>query len=345
MKHKVGTLSPGPVMIGLAGTELRSDEVPLLRHPWVGGVTLFSRNYSDPRQLQKLCTDIRQARGGALLIAVDHEGGRVQRFREGFTRLPPLAVHGELYDHDPQRALDDAYRHGRVTAGELLAMGIDLAFAPVLDVLGRSEVIGDRAFGRTKKLVKDLGEALIAGLHDGGMAAVGKHFPGHGSVAADSHTSVVIDERPLHALEEDMAPFQALAGQLDAVMMAHVCYSQVDARPAGYSPCWVKQQLRQRMGFAGVVISDDLGMMGGAGVGDLLRRLQAAMNAGCDLALVCAVDESLELLSHLNGVAQAPDASLAVEALQGRERPDLTEYARVPEWRQWQQRLSELACV
>jgi len=334
---------PGPLMIGLAGVALSAQERNWLRHPWVGGVVLFTRNYQDPQQLRELCAAIRAARGGPLLIAVDHEGGRVQRFRTGFTRLPPLAVHGRQYRESPERALDHAYRHARVTAGELLAMGIDLAFAPVMDLDRGSEVIGDRAFHTEPEAVTALTRAFIAGLHDGGMAAVGKHFPGHGSVAEDSHHCIVSDHRDWDALQQDLYPYTQLAAELDALMMAHVRYPQLDPEPAGFSSYWVRTILRERMDYRGIVISDDLGMSGAAGVGDLRQRLQCALAAGCDLALICRADETADLLESLGGEPSPQDASPAIAALAGRQTPDLTEYEQVSEWRQWRRHLESLS--
>lgn len=339
-------LLPGPLMIGLAGPELNAEEQQWLQHPWVGGVTLFRRNYQDYGQISALVTAIRQARKGPLLIAVDHEGGRVQRFHDGFTRLPPLAVYGRFYRDEPERALDYAYRHARVTAGELLSCGIDLAFAPVMDLDRGSDVIGDRAFASQAEVVTELSRAFIAGLHDGGMAAVGKHFPGHGSVREDSHHHVVRDARPWPELAQDLAPFRSLAEDLDAVMLAHVCYPAVDEAAAGFSRVWVEDVLRQQLAFQGVAISDDLGMAGAALAGDLLGRLQQALQAGCDIALICNADESRQLLAELNEAVPAPWSQRAQQALQrlaGRSRPDLAEYASVSEWRQWQRQLNELS--
>ncbi|GAB4193734.1 MAG: beta-N-acetylhexosaminidase [Wenzhouxiangellaceae bacterium] len=335
---------PGPLMIGLASTTLADHERDSLQHPWVGGVTLFSRNFQAPTQLTELCQAIREARPGPLLLAVDHEGGRVQRLRNGFTRLPPLAVYGRLYEESPTRGLDHAYRHARVTAGELLAHGLDLAFAPVLDLERGSEVIGDRAFHADPQVVSALGKAFIAGLHDGGMAAVGKHYPGHGSVREDSHHCLVSDCRDSAALEADLQPFRELAPELDGLMMAHVCYPAVDEQPAGFSTRWIGERLRRQWDYQGVVISDDLGMLGAAGVGGLDARLQLALDSGCDLALICAAAESCELLAALEQ-RPAPDASVAVKALAGRQQPDLTEYERVSEWRQWRVQLEALANV
>ena len=251
----------GPVLIGLAGHKITPQEAEWLRHTAVGGVVLFTRNYRDVAQLSELTSSIISAAGRDLLICVDHEGGRVQRFREGFTRLPPLAVLGRIYADSADKALDFAYRHGRVMATELLLCGVDLSFAPVLDIGDRSVVIGDRAFSADAAAIIALSKAYIGGMHDAGMCATGKHFPGHGCVVADSHTDDVCDPRPLAAIEElDLKPFAALGNELDAVMMAHVLYPEVDSRPAGYSSYWIKTMLRSQLAYTGTVFSDDLGM-------------------------------------------------------------------------------------
>jgi len=338
-------MTPGPLMIGVAGYELSAEEQQALQHPWVSGVTLFKRNFASRQQVTELCAAIRACRPGPMLIAVDHEGGRVQRFHEDFTRLPPLGLYGESYRDDPQRALDHAYRHARVTAGELLACGIDLAFAPVMDLNRGSDVIGDRSFSAQHEVVTALSRAFLAGLSDGGMASVGKHFPGHGSVKADSHHHLVCDERPWDALAEDLQPFRELSEQLDAVMMAHVSYPQVDAQAAGFSRRWIHDILRQDLNFNGVVISDDLGMAGAAEVGDLLKRLQLALAAGGDIALICDAAESQRLLAAIGDTPLSHDASTAVARLAGRQRPDLAEYELVSEWRQWRKHLEALAHV
>ncbi len=308
---------PGPLLIGLPA----GDPGPAgqwLRHPWVGGVVLFSRNAGPPAAMRDLTAAIRAARPGPLLLAVDHEGGAVQRLRQGFTRLPPLARYGHLATADKRQARRAAYAHGRVTAGELLAAGIDLAFAPVLDLARGSRVIGERAFAADPLLVTELGAALIAGLRAGGMAAVGKHFPGHGTAFEDSHQHVVEDPRPYDRIAAaDLLPFRALARQLPGIMMAHVVYPKVDPQPAGFSAAWIGRVLRGDWGYRGAVISDDLGMAGAAGAGDLVARLDAALTAGCDLALVCDPDDSAALLGALDR-RPAPDARAAVSALLGR---------------------------
>lgn len=284
------TVILGPLMIDIAGTELTALDRERLSHPLVGGIILFTRNYRDREQLTALCAEIHALREPRLLIAVDHEGGRVQRFREGFTRLPAMRRLGELHAQDAQAGLDAARALGEVLAAELLACGVDFSFTPVLDLdYGHSSVIGDRSFGRDPETVAALANALVAGLHAAGMKSCGKHFPGHGHVAADSHVAIPVDERPLAQLQEDIAAFRL--GQVDAVMPAHVIYPAVDSRPAGFSPVW-QTMLRQDLGFDGVVFSDDLSMEGASVVGGIAERATAAWEAGCDMLLVCNAPEA-----------------------------------------------------
>ena len=290
----------GPVIIDLAGQHLTTEDRDRLLHPLVGGVIHFSRHYQSPAQIRALNEAIHALRPG-LLIAVDHEGGRVQRFRDGFTPIPPMRTLGEHWDDDRQGALAEAIRLGRIIAGELTAHGVDFSFAPVLDLdHGGSSVIGDRAFHRNPLATAELAVALIRGMREGGMASVGKHFPGHGFVRADSHHEVPIDERPFAAIEaDDLVPFALLVDAgLDAVMPAHVIYPAVDAQPAGYSSKWLREILRGQLGFDGLIISDDLGMAGAHGGGDMGARAELALEAGCDMVLVCndlpAADALLE---------------------------------------------------
>jgi beta-N-acetylhexosaminidase len=293
----------GPVMVDVAGLELAPEEREMLAHPLVGGVILFARNYRSPAQLDALAASIHALRDPPLLIAVDHEGGRVQRFIEGFTRLPPMRALGRIYDREPALAANLASAVGVVLAGELRAHGVDLSFTPVLDIdFGASSVIGDRAFHATAAGVAALAGGLVAGMARMGMGAVGKHFPGHGFVRADSHHEVPVDERDLAAIEAtDLAPYRALVGRgLSGVMPAHVIYPQIDARPAGFSPVWLKDILRGRLGFDGVVFSDDLSMEGARVAGGIVERGHAALSAGCDMVLVCnAREAALRLLDGL----------------------------------------------
>ena len=278
-------LPHGPLMIDIAGLELTDRDRERLCHPLVGGLILFSRNYESRQQLSKLTAEIHALRFPALLIAIDHEGGRVQRCREGFTCLPPMRSLGELWERDQQQALESARRIGYVLATELLQAGVDLSFTPVLDLdWGRSGVIGDRSFHGDPEVVAQLAGQLIAGLHLAGMRACGKHFPGHGWVEADSHVAIPVDERSPAEIERDMQPYRSLP--LDAIMPAHVIFPRVDSRPAGFSPVWIKK-LRQDIGFAGVIFSDDLSMQGASVAGDVVERVKAAWCAGCDMLLVC----------------------------------------------------------
>lgn len=295
----------GPVMIDVAATELDGEDLRRLMHPMTGGVILFTRNYRSSEQLAALTARIHALRSPGLIVAVDHEGGRVQRFREGFTRLPPMRVLGREWDRNSTHAKRLAQDIGFVLAAELRAHGVDLSFAPVLDLdYGQSSVIGDRAFHTDPFAVAELARALIHGLKEGGMSAVGKHFPGHGHVQADSHLAIPVDERSYAEIEaQDLVPFARLAhGVLGGVMPAHVIYPQVDSHPAGFSSVWLKTVLRERLHFDGVIFSDDLSMEGASVAGGVLDRVHAAMSAGCDMALVCndpdAVDRLYRDLHH-----------------------------------------------
>lgn len=301
-------------MVDVAGHQLTDHERDRLRHPLVGGVILFARNFTDRAALAALCADIHALRDEPLLIAVDHEGGRVQRFRgDGFTALPSMRALGELWENDQQSALRAATAVGYVLAAELRACGVDLSFTPVLDLdYGVSGVIGDRAFHRDPAIVASLARALIHGLGRAGMAACGKHFPGHGAVEADSHHEIPVDGRPLERiLQEDAAPYGWLGDLvLPSVMPAHVIYPEVDAAPAGFSQIWVQRILRQRLGYDGVVFSDDLTMEGATVAGDILARANAALQAGCDMVLVCnRPDLADDLLQRLQ--FQLPEESVA----------------------------------
>lgn len=282
---------PGPLMIDIAGTELTDLDRERLCHPLVGGIILFTRNYRDRAQLTALCDEIHALREPRLLIAVDHEGGRVQRFREGFTRLPPMRALGQLHDSDPAAALDTARAAGFVLAAELRACGVDYSFTPVLDLdYGPSRVIGDRAFHRDPTVVVALASALGEGLKAGGMGTCGKHFPGHGYVIPDSHVELPVDDRPLAAMADDLRPYRELA--LDAVMAAHVIYECFDCNTAVFSDKWIAY-LRNDLKFDGIVFTDDLSMAGAGVVGDMLARVQTAWAAGCDMLLVCNAPDAV----------------------------------------------------
>jgi beta-N-acetylhexosaminidase len=300
-------MSIGPVMLDVLGTALCADDIARLQHPACGGVILFSRNYDNYAQLCTLVAAIRQSANKPLLIAVDHEGGRVQRFRDGFTHLPAMAWLGVVYDTDPERALDASRTLGWLMADELRACDIDISFAPVLDLdLGLCSVIGDRAFHADPAIVSALAIAWIEGMRQAGMASTGKHFPGHGGVSGDSHLELPVDNRIFDAIvAQDLTPFAALfAAGLNAVMPAHVLYRSCDMRPAGFSTFWLQQVLRQQMHFDGVIFSDDLSMEGAAEAGSYAERTHAALQAGCDMVLVCnqpsAADAVLAAIAEAN---------------------------------------------
>lgn len=284
-----GSVTSGRAIIDLAGLEATSEELGRLMHPCVAGVIFFARNYADPRQLRALVSQVRSRRP-SLLLCVDHEGGRVQRFREGFTQVPPMGRIGELWNSDRVAALAAASAAGCVIATELSDCGIDFSFAPVLDLdHGASQIIGNRAFHRAAEAVGELAAAFITGLAEAGMGAVGKHFPGHGYVRADSHLAVPVDERSLEdILAEDVAPYRAaIRAGLTGIMPAHVVYQSVDPQPAGFSKLWLRDVLRSELGFDGLVFSDDLSMEGAAIAGAPPERARAALAAGCDLVLLC----------------------------------------------------------
>lgn len=278
----------GPLMLDLEGTALSAAERERITHPVVGGVILFARNIQSLAQVKELLASIREVRP-ELILAVDQEGGRVQRVKQGVTALPALGRLGKWWDESPVEAMQAAKEWGWLMASEMLALGFDISFAPVLDLnVGRSRVVGDRAFHGSPQAVVALGRNYIEGMHDAGMAATGKHFPGHGWVEADSHHAIPVDERGLDDIRaSDLQTFTQLACTLDAVMPAHVIYPQVDARPAGFSPFWLQQVLRSELQFDGVIFSDDLSMEGASVAGGYGERAQAALDAGCDMVLVC----------------------------------------------------------
>lgn len=276
------------LMLDIGGFELDAEDRELLAHPGTGGLIFFARNFHSREQICRLVSEIRAVRPD-LLIAVDQEGGRVQRFRDGFVRLPPMRRLGEQFDADPQQARTHAHQLGALMASELVACDIDISFAPVLDLdFGQSSVIGDRSFHTRADAVTDLAGAFIDGMRAAGMAATGKHFPGHGFVQADSHLELPVDQRGFDEIErDDLQPFRALAQRLGGIMPAHVLYPRVDAQPAGFSRFWLQTVLRQQLGFAGVIFSDDLAMAGAAAAGSYAQRAEAALGAGCDMVLVC----------------------------------------------------------
>jgi beta-N-acetylhexosaminidase len=325
----------GPVMLGLEGLELTAQERELLRHPLVGGVILFTRNYQSPAQVAALTAAIHALRQPRLLVAVDHEGGRVQRFRDGFTRLPAVRQLGGIYDQDRMRAKQLARVTGWLMAAELRAVGVDLSFAPVLDVdHGVSGVIGDRAFHHDPESVADLAHAYASGMQKAGMEGVGKHFPGHGGIAADSHLELPVDPRPLADLETaDLLAFERMIHYgLAALMPAHVLYPAVDEQPAGFSARWLKGILRQRLEFQGVIFSDDLDMAGAHAAGPPPERALAALAAGCDMVLAC--NDRRAAIAILDNLRYPPDPVTQVRLirLHGRGRLTVERLRRDPVW-------------
>ncbi|HEY3730937.1 MAG TPA: beta-N-acetylhexosaminidase [Steroidobacteraceae bacterium] len=315
-------MSLGPVMLDVAGPELSAADRELLAHPLVGSVLLFTRNYIDPAQLQRLVANIQSIRSPALLVAVDHEGGRVQRFRAGFSALPPLRRIGHAFDADPQRGLAMARSLGWLMAAELLACGLDFSFAPCVDLdYGLSEIIGDRAFHARAEAVAQLAIAYVHGMRDAGMAATAKHFPGHGAVVADSHLALPLDRRALQDMDLDLLPYRRLmANGLPAVMVAHVLYQAVDPLPASFSSRWIQGVLRTELGFGGLVFADDLSMAGAAAMGDLPQRAERALAAGCDVLPVCNDRPGAERLLDSLRVPVDPAAQLRLVRMRGRRQ-------------------------
>lgn len=315
----------GPVMLDVAGTALTAEERERLLHPLTGGVILFSRNYESAEHVRALVDEIHALRQPQLLVAVDHEGGRVQRFRTDFTVLPPMRPLGTLYENEPNRALQLAENIGWIMAAELRSVGVDFSFAPVLDLdRGISSVIGDRAFHSDPKVVTELAHATMRGIQRAGMASVGKHFPGHGSVAPDSHVALPIDERSYAEIDaDDLVPFRRMIEYgLPGIMPAHVIYSQVDMQPAGFSSIWLKDILRARLGFEGVIFSDDLSMEGAKGAGDIIARARLALSAGCDMVLVCNDPQAAAALLDGFGNYDNPVSHRRLVQLHGSPSPD-----------------------
>ncbi|MDH4273562.1 MAG: beta-N-acetylhexosaminidase [Gammaproteobacteria bacterium] len=328
-------MSLGPLMLDIAGVQLTTEDREILRHPLVGGVILFTRNYESPEQLMALTSAIHQIRHPELLIAVDHEGGRVQRFRSGFTRLPSARAIGKLFEKSTADGKRAAEQLGWLMAAELRAAGVDFSFAPVLDLeRGISDVIGDRGFGADPDIVAEVAHSYMIGMHNAGMAAVGKHFPGHGNVKEDSHIAIPVDDRRYEDIFfDDIVPFQRMIHYgLDAVMPAHVIYKQVDQQPAGFSEIWINQILRKRLGFQGVVFSDDLNMAAAHVAGTFTDRAKLALDAGCDMALACNNRAgALEILDQM-GQFSNPAAQLRYARMHGRKASSTEVLTKTARW-------------
>jgi len=324
----------GPLMVDVAGCELTAEDRHVLSHPLVGAVILFTRNFSSYTQLEALVRAIRAVRKPPLLVAVDHEGGRVQRFRQDFTVLPPQRAIGHAYDLDPDIGRRLAWQCGWLLAAELRSAGIDLSFAPCIDLdYGISEVIGDRAYHRDPEVVARLAVACMQGMRSAGMAATAKHFPGHGAVVADSHKALPVDRRPLGELNDDLLPYRRMiANGLTSVMVAHVLFPEVDEAPAGFSSRWIQQELRWGLGFTGAVFSDDLSMGGAAFAGSVPERARRAIVAGCDLLPICNDRAAvLATLSELDGAAD-PLSQVRLVRLHGRPLLPRTELLQSAQW-------------
>ena len=333
-------LPPGPVMIDIEGTTVTAEELERLQHRAVGGLIFFRRNYESPEQIRDTINSIRAIRPG-LLIAVDHEGGRVQRFRKGFTRLPPAACY-ETTGND-----ELAEKAGWLMAAELRSVDIDFSFAPVLDVeSGISQVIGDRAFGSDPGTVSRLAGAWVRGMRRAGMAAVGKHFPGHGGVVEDSHLALPVDRRSMEELKaRDLLPFQTLLNDgLAGIMPAHVIYDHIDPQPAGFSGYWLQNILRTQMGFTGAIFSDDLSMAGAAYAGSYADRARLALTAGCDMVLVCnAPGAAMEVLDALADLPPDISRQQRLEHMRGGFPIDRAQLLASTEWLKIAGRITDLA--
>ncbi len=329
-------MSLGPLMVDVAGRELSAEDREVLRHPLVGSVILFTRNFQDPQQLAALVSEIRALRAPPLLVAVDHEGGRVQRFREGFSVLPAARRIGQEFDLDPGQGLVMARQLAWLMAAELRAVGIDFSFAPCVDLdYGVSEIIGDRAYHGDAQIVARLALAAVSGMREAGMAATAKHFPGHGAVVADSHLALPVDRRELADLAPDLIPYRRLIpNELAAVMMGHVLFPAVDEVPASFSRRWVGQILRGELDFRGVVFADDLSMEGAGAMGTVVERAEAALSAGCDVLPVCNRRDSV--IALLDGLKSKPGpaSQMRVLRMRGKEAPARAELLASSRYRQ-----------
>jgi len=338
-------MSLGPVMLDLVGTSITQEEREMLLHPQTGGVILFTRNYESIEQITALIAEIHALRSPHLLVAVDHEGGRVQRFREGFTHIPPAAEYGKVYAQNKTQGKLLAQQCGWLMAAECRAIGIDMSFAPVLDIgIGVSGVIGDRAYHSKPDVIAELAHEFMTGMSQAGMSATGKHFPGHGSVKEDTHTAQPIDKRSLtEIIMEDVIPFERMIHfGLAAVMPAHVVYPAVDDKPAGYSKIWLQQILRQQLNFQGVIFSDDLSMQAAGVAGDFAQRANTALEAGCDMVLVCNHTEAAQqVLESLNAYAN-PTSQIRLIRMHGRGIIDRHALQASEQWKTIVEKISQL---
>lgn len=337
-------MSFGPVMLDIEGLQLTANDKKRLLHPLTGGVILFTRNFSSYQQLTTLIAEIRALRKPSLLVAVDHEGGRVQRFQQDFTRLPAMRELGKIWDKQPGRAKHLAQQVGYILAAELKASGIDLSFTPVLDIdYGQSCIIGDRAFHRKPQAIAELAHYLMLGLKAAGMMAVGKHFPGHGYIRADTHHEATIDDRAYADIEmDDLIPFrQMIHFGLAGLMSAHIIYPKIDKNPATFSEKWLKTILRDELQFEGCIFSDDLSMQAAVAYGSIIARAEAALRAGCDMILVCNNPQSVdELLAGLQWDVSAVSLARMMRMHGKQHNPTITELRESANYVQAMQEIS-----
>jgi beta-N-acetylhexosaminidase len=322
------------LMIDVQGVSLTEEDRELLANPLVGGLILFTRNFASIEQLEELIRDARSVRTPPLLIGVDHEGGRVQRFRNDFTVLPSMRPVGREYDINAEAGRQLARQCGWLLAAELRAVGIDISFAPVVDLeYGVSSVIGDRAFHRDPQVVAELAIAFLSGMREAGMVGTAKHFPGHGAVAPDSHVAMPVDRRELVDLDNDLYPYHRLIDNgLASIMAAHVVFSSVDSLPAGFSRRWLQDELRGRLGFTGAIFSDDLNMAGAGVVGDMPERVRAALEAGCDMVPICNNRQGvLQVIESLRG-SEDPVSQVRLARLHGKPAKDRMALRRTDDW-------------
>ncbi|MFD2165921.1 beta-N-acetylhexosaminidase [Thalassotalea euphylliae] len=326
----------GPIMLDVGGTSLAAEDKELLAHPLVGGLILFARNYESPEQVTALCHAIKSINPD-ILIATDHEGGRVQRFRDGFSLLPTMGSLWQTANGDIQQASTLAYAAGQLMAIEVMSVGVDISFAPVADINGISDVIGDRAFHETPHVVTELAASCIQGMLSIGMKATAKHFPGHGSVKEDSHIALPVDTRSKEdILGQDMEPFRQLMARniVHAVMPAHVIYPAFDAKSVGFSEFWLQEVLRGQLAFDGVIFSDDLSMAGAASVGGFVERAEAAQAAGCDMLLVCNDREAaIDVIDNAN-IGVKAESSARLKRMLANSKISYTQLAQLAEWQQ-----------